>query len=125
MIFVSAHTLGNKKMLLISLVFQKLIWCIPSSWAGWAGPALTIWFSLYFCNKQMATISSALKKQKSGISSVLEKHIWGILSGWAGWAGPALTILFSLRCLHKKHGGASSVFKQMSDMSFVLEQQIW
>ena len=62
--------------------------------AGLAGPALTILFSLYFCNKQMATISSVLQ-QMSGTSSVLEEHIWGISSGWAG---PTITILVSMYC---------------------------
>ena len=36
------HTLGNEQMSFISFVFQEQIWCIQSSWAGWAGPALTI-----------------------------------------------------------------------------------
>ena len=94
----------------ISYVFEEQIWCIPSGWAGWAGPAITILFSQDFVKYKMAGVSAVVKKQRLSISSVSEEQIWRILSGWAGWAGPALTILLSLYLLKSKRAARVACF---------------
>ena len=77
----------TEQLTFIPFVFEKLIWCIPSSWAGWAGPDLTILFSLYFCNKQMASIPFVLKKNVEHFVCFTKVNlVHSVWLCWLGWA---------------------------------------